>query len=936
LGYVTLAFKKSDAQQAALEQLLRQQQEPASPLFRKWLTPEQYADRFGLSQDDIVKITAWLGSSGFNVIRVARGRDFIVFSGTAREVESALRTPIHRYLVNGEQHYANEAEPSLPLAIADVVAGFQGLDDFRPEHPRSRLHPLANPRSQPTPSYADPQSGLSGLSPSDLATIYDIQPLYQNGFDGTGQTVVVAGQTNVDLNDIRAFHQAFNLPARDPKLLLVPGAPDPGIVSKELMESDMDLELVGAIAPNAIVLFVYSPNVFNSVEYAIDNALAPVISFSFGGCELRITESQATALESEAQKANLEGITWVASSGDSGAAACEDQNGTATAATTGMSVNIPASLPEVTSVGGTELAEGAATYWGTNNSALSYIPEGTWNDSALISSLVMAGLIPGGFAASGGGVSSLYSKPFWQTGPGVPNDGRRDVPDIALTASGAHDPYAIVTGGQSSWGGGTSAAAPTFAGMVALLNQYWGTTGLGNINPNLYALAQSVPGIFHDITTGNNIVPCQIGSPNCQNGSFGYNAGLGYDQVTGLGSVDATQLVTNWTTLPYLVITGLTSDTVVLPGGRINLSVTVANRGAADAGPFRIGEYFSTSPALSPSFIASGYFAYCDLSGLAAGATTTCSGPVNVPAGMQTGRYNLIAVTDVLHQLVQYYQAQNARLSDSGLVTISSSCSYSLSNSAEQFPASGGTGSFTVQTQAGCPWSAAPNVNWISISGVATGTGSGTLSFLVTPNIGAARTGIISVANQQFTVSQAAVANLTLQFTNSLIYPVTISINGSPIGTVNASSTGSFTISAPQTLAVSFVLERPTVGGVPIGDPMVGYWNTVNNPVGAYSFAVSNQIGSQQYFAPIITNTSGVPLLMAVNFGLAAENLCHCVVPVGGTNVGIGYYRLFSNSTVDAFLSTSNYSGQYSYFNNLISLVQVQTGALYLTFNRVP
>jgi hypothetical protein len=591
-------------------------------------------------------------------------------------------------------------------------------------------------------------------------------------------------------------------------------------------------------------------------------------------------------------------------------------------------VNIPASVPEVTGVGGTEFTDGTGTYWGTNNSsfgsALSYIPESAWNDDP-----------PKGFAASGGGFSMYYSEPWWQNGPGVPKNSSRNVPDVALTASGRHDPYVYVTRGQFNWIGGTSAAAPTFAGMVALLNQYWGTNGLGNINPNLYALAQRVPGIFHDITTGNNIVSCEVGSQDCPNGSFGYSAGPGYDQVTGLGSVDATNLVTNWTALPYVAITALTSDTTILSGGNINVRLTVRNRGAADAGAFRIGEYLSTSSTYLSNTTP---LAYCDFSGLTATATNTCSGPVSVPAGIQPGRYYLIAVADILHQLVQYYQAQDARLSDSGLVTIASSCSYSVSSSNGQFSASGGPGSFIVQAQTGCSWSVTPSVSWITISGASTGTGSGTVSFLVAPNAGAARSGTISVANQQFTVSQfaAAAANITLQFTNYLIYPATVSVNGSAVGTVTASGSGSFTIPAPQTLTVSFELARPTVGGVPIGDAMVGYWDTINNPAGVYAFTINNQIGSQAYFAPIITNTAGVPLLMDVNFGLAAENRCNCVVPVGGTNVNIGYYRLFSNSTVDAFLSTSNYSGQYSYFNNLVSFVRAQTGALYLTFNHVP
>jgi hypothetical protein len=224
------------------------------------------------------------------------------------------------------------------------------------------------------------------------------------------------------------------------------------------------------------------------------------------------------------------------------------------------------------------------------------------------------------------------------------------------------------------------------------------------------------------------------------------------------------------------------------------------------------------------------------------------------------------------------------------------------------------------------------NANWITILGSSTGVGSGPISYLVAANGGGARAGVIIAANQQYTVSQSAVANVALQFTNYLIYPVTISVNGSTLGTVNASSNGAFTVTpTTQTLSVSFELTRPTVGGAAIGDPMLGYW-TINNPVGTYTLTINNQIGNQEYFVPIITNNTGHPLLMDVNIGLAAENRCNCVVPTAGSNVAIGYYRFFSNSTVDAFPSTSNYAGQYSYFHDLASFVQADTGVLYLTF----
>jgi hypothetical protein len=247
------------------------------------------------------------------------------------------------------------------------------------------------------------------------------------------------------------------------------------------------------------------------------------------------------------QQAAAQGITWVASTGDTGAAACENQSRD-TLGLSGISVNMPASVPEVTAVGGTTFNEGTGKYWAAANrdggggSALSYIPEVGWNDTA-----------PGTFLnASGGGISAAFPRPAWQSGPGALSDNARHIPDIAFTASGVHDPYLIIQTGDVVETGGTSAGTPFFAGVLALLNQYvvnngiQARPGLGNINPRLYQLAQTTSGVFHDVTTGNNIVPCKAGTPDCATGKYGYNAGPGYDHVTGLGSINVANLVENW------------------------------------------------------------------------------------------------------------------------------------------------------------------------------------------------------------------------------------------------------------------------------------------------------------------------------------------------------------------------------------------------------
>ncbi|MGC2111035.1 MAG: S53 family peptidase, partial [Candidatus Korobacteraceae bacterium] len=324
--------------------------------------------------------------------------------------------------------------------------------------------------------------------------------------------------------------------------------------------ANLDLEWSGAVARNAKLIYVNSQNaLFDSLQYAVDQNLAPVISISYGDCEANFSSSDISTLTHLAQQGNAQGQTLVASSGDSGAADCDyssDPNHPVKSATHGYAVDVPASLPYVTAMGGSEFSEGndqgATQYWsGTNNSdqgsALSYIPETAWNDTATDHFL----------SAGGGGVSTLFLKPAWQTGPGVPNDGHRDLPDISLTSSADHDGYLIcsqsscVNGYRKSNNlltviGGTSAAAPTFAGLVTLLVQQTNDRQ-GNVNPFLYGLVASAANAFHDITTGNNKVPCTQGSKDCPaSGEIGYDAGPGYDLATGLGSVDAGALAAAW------------------------------------------------------------------------------------------------------------------------------------------------------------------------------------------------------------------------------------------------------------------------------------------------------------------------------------------------------------------------------------------------------
>jgi uncharacterized protein (TIGR03437 family) len=549
LPAITLVLRPTPEQQAELDRLLTAQQDPSSPDYHRWLTPEQYADRFGASPDDIAKISAWLEQHNLHVTTVGRARTSIVFTGTAGDVSQVLQIGFHRYSVDGRTHFANTAEPSLPVALETAVRAIHGLHDFR-------MQPRAVLRQSLNPNYTSAVSSNHYLSPDDFGTIYNVKALWNAGYDGTGQKIVIAGQTQVDLSDIQKFRTRFLLPASDPQMILVPQMVDPGIVKGDLGEADLDLEWSGATAPHATLVYVYSPDVMDAVQYAIDQNLAPVLSLSYGLCEPLTLTSDMYTMQSWARQANAEGMTWVNATGDSGGADCLSGSSSSGG---GLAVDSPADIPEVTGIGGTTLSEGSGQYWNdTNNanggSAISYIPETVWNDST-----------PGNPAAGGGGASTVFLNPSWQTGLGVPNNRARNVPDIALAASPNNDGYMVYTSdcppgtracspGTLAVFGGTSAGAPSFSGIVALLNHYLVSTraqsvpGVGNVNPRLYALAQAGTGAFHDVTTGDNIVnvTCGARSRNCVPGSYGYAAGQGYDQASGLGSVNAFNLVTSW------------------------------------------------------------------------------------------------------------------------------------------------------------------------------------------------------------------------------------------------------------------------------------------------------------------------------------------------------------------------------------------------------
>jgi len=744
LNGVSILFNRSTTQQADLEALIAAQQSPTSPLYHQWLTPEQFAARFGMAQSDIDKVQTWLQQQGFSVDSVARGKSLIRFSGTVNQIEQAFRTEMHYYNGNGQQHYAPSTALSVPAAIAPTIESVGNLSDFRPKPMHTSL--------RTRPDFTSSISGSVFFAPGDIATVYDVNPLFSGGINGAGQSIAVVGQSAVTVSDIENFQNAAGLAVKDPTLVLVPGTGSSTVfIGGDEGESDLDLEWSSAIAPGADIFFVYTGsntnfNAFDAIQYAVDEKLAPIISVSYGACE---TALNGFSLETIFTQAATQGQTIVAASGDGGSTSCsgDTTNGLTTAQQFALAVTYPASSPFVTGIGGTEITAANSvstnsTYWVAKSSsdvltsAKIYIPEIAWNDSSS----------QNGLSASGGGPSALFSKPSWQKGvAGIPSDGKRDVPDVALYSSPGFPGYLYCTSDTSSWNttsapvqqascnsgfrdsatddltvaGGTSFGTPIFAGIVALINQKQGYVGgQGLMNPTLYTLASNsstYASAFHDVTSGNN--KCDAGSTFCGTTTTGFSAGTGYDEVTGLGSVDVDNLAGAWpastTTLigTKTAITATTTTPIISTNDIFTITVT--------------SESGTTTPTGTITL---------DIDGGTTGGGTTVASLALTASG--TFAYTTQFATAGTHQIVARYSGDTTHASSSGVITVTVAGTTS------------GTGTFTV---------AATNVT------VSRGS-SANSTITVTPKNGYTGTVYLTFS----TSNDTALANLCYAFTTTL------------------------------------------------------------------------------------------------------------------------------------------------------------------------
>jgi subtilase family serine protease len=600
LDHLSLLLSRPPAVEAAFQQLLRDQQDPASPRYHQWLTPAQ-ATLYAVPEAESDAIAAWLQTQGLHVDGVSPNRLHITFSGPASTVASALNVEFHRFRIHNALRYAATSEPEIPAAFASVIQGFVGLAEnvstphsislpARPVQPQTALAPDVNV-----------SGGLHWLAPADFARIYDINSVYNAGINGVGERVAIIGASHVAASDISGFESLTGVAQLQPNTIVVPGSTDPGTTGDGWQaEATLDVDRVLSTAPGAgadlvLVSVLSDTNLTLALQYDFNALNDPVLTMSFGRCEAEATASIFNSNNALFAQAVSQGISIFVSSGDSDATACENDGSTFSPSLAVLSTNYLCT-PNVTCVGGTQFSDTAspATYWSSTNgvgllSALSYIPEGAWNEPTSSNGVTVTYVVQG----TGGGTSSFASKPAWQTGTGVPADGARDTPDVSFSSSG-HNAYlaCLAIGGGACptyYGGfgGTSAAAPSMAAITALADQKLGRQGL--LNPMLYKLAAVTSTVFHDATPATSgVATCSISiASTCNNtapgasgltgGANGFALTTGYDLATGLGSIDVANLLTALSASPATSTTVTGSALTIAAGQTATFTASVAS-----------------------------------------------------------------------------------------------------------------------------------------------------------------------------------------------------------------------------------------------------------------------------------------------------------------------------------------------------------------------
>lgn len=503
-----------------LDQTLASVSDPSSPSFRHFLTPTEIARRFGASAQAQAVVATVLQAAGLAVVGRSADGTLISARGSVGRIETLFGVQVQDYRASdGRRFFAANTAPRIPVALRDAVLGVLGLENYRVAHPASLTRRAG---------------GTAGLSPDDLLAAYDIAPLRRDGLDGSGQTIAFAEIDTFKQADVDAYDSAFSINA--PPVEVVQVGEGASAADKQ-SETTLDIEVAHAIAPKAHLIAYEGGGDTASLAQIFSQIVtehrAQVISISLGLCERFVLspdqapqdlqsaftasgQSFFSSLDNAFREAGASGMSVLVASGDTGAYGCNQLE----PSNHEVGASAPATSPYVTAVGGTALF--------THDDG-SYEREYGWE-----------GPLEG--AGGGGGLSLQSAQPAWQTGPGVANqysNGMRQVPDVSADS----DPltgYAIFDSttrcsGQDCWSvvGGTSAAAPLWAGLIALANQAADKQGLhsvGFLNPALYRMGSEsgAPSPFHDITGGGNLY---------------YPATSGWDFSTGWGSPDGSIFV---------------------------------------------------------------------------------------------------------------------------------------------------------------------------------------------------------------------------------------------------------------------------------------------------------------------------------------------------------------------------------------------------------
>jgi len=557
---ISLAIGLNLRNAANLDSYLQEITNPQSPLYRRYLNPASFTALYGPLPQSEATVSAFLRSQGFRITATYPNHLVVDAVGTVAQAEQAFQVQINDYISPGGQlFYANANAPTLPAQIGPLVTTVSGLDNtiqyhrspVEPGQAPMRLgaHPLRTASLAGAATTSCPQPGSSvaptSYTPSQIATAYDFTRLYNAKVMGEGQTVGLLELDGFSSSDIAAYTACFGGGGTNIRTIPIDGFN--GVPGVNAAEVALDIETILGLAPHLASLRVYeaadtSLTTYNDVWARIVSDDTPVVSTSWVFCE------QAPGIASEIQQEDIffraaaaQGQTILAASGDLGSDGCYDPQ---TGANTAPSVDDPASQPYVTGVGGTTLHI---------NSDNSYQSEQVWNDRAIHN------------GASGGGISQVWHMPSWQQAPGVANaytTGFREVPDVSLNADPqtGYDIY-CKAGGCANHGwmiiGGTSAAAPAWAAMIALANEAaLGANGfmVGFLDPSLYDIAHGAYGTsytaaFHDVAP----VAGGINNNDYAGTAGTYPDTSAYDLATGLGSYDAYNLAQNLVTLGQAV-----------------------------------------------------------------------------------------------------------------------------------------------------------------------------------------------------------------------------------------------------------------------------------------------------------------------------------------------------------------------------------------------